>query len=140
MNFFKVVITDNWEGMNIYYHCLFSSRALNPHSREAERAICEAITADEKALLTKQRVKKRQRQANKDISSTRSKEKHSGLGPTRSSPRFHVVSSCDNQKSLGSLQSVEIEKNEENNGTCVANTVTGRISRKVMLSSLYLFN
>lgn len=89
-----------------------------------------SATAAEKALLTKQSVKKRQRQANKDVSSTRSKEKHSGLGPTRSSPRFHVVSSCDNQQPLGSLQSVEIEKNEENNRTCVANTVTGRISRK----------
>lgn len=97
-----------------------------------------SATADEDASLTKQRGKKRQRKAKKDVSSMRSKVKHSGLVPPRSSPRFHVVSSCDNQQPLGSLQSVEIEKNEllvtknekENSGSCVSNGVTGRVSRK----------
>lgn len=97
-----------------------------------------STTADEHALLTKQRVKKRQREANKEVSSTRSREKHLDLVPTRSSPRFHVVSSCDNQRLLGSLQNMEIKKNEllvtknekENNGTCVASRVKERIPRK----------
>lgn len=97
-----------------------------------------STTADEHALLTKRGVKKRQREANKEVSSTRSREKHLGIVPSRSSPRFHVVSSCDNQQQLGSLQNMEIKKNEllvtknekENNGTCVASRVKGRIPRE----------
>lgn len=97
-----------------------------------------SATADEDALLTKQRVKKRQRPANKDVSSTRSREKHLGPVRTRSSPRFHVVSSCNTEEPLESLHSMEIKKNEllvtknekEDNMTCVGSRVKGRIPRK----------
>ncbi|KAH9325373.1 hypothetical protein KI387_005551 [Taxus chinensis] len=80
---------------------------------------------------TQQRIRKRQREASKEVNSTRSRNKHLGVAPTRSSPRFRVGSVSDKEETSGR----ETQKNEptvtenarrKTNGSSAATSVNGR--------------
>ncbi|XP_057822543.2 uncharacterized protein LOC131034949 isoform X1 [Cryptomeria japonica] len=78
-----------------------------------------ASTAKESSAMTdanvpstEQSIRKRQRGASKEVNSTRSKSRHLGAVPTRSSPRFHVAPVSDKEETSRSLHNRETENNE----------------------------
>lgn len=73
-----------------------------------------ASTAKGNDSLIQQGIRKRQKEASKEVNSAKSRNKYLGAAPTRCSPRFHVGSwsNFDKQEASGSLQNGETEKNE----------------------------